>query len=156
LNLFFWGKMARPKKEKPTCETCGRSFDRQNNLEWHRATHVAITGETPVIGEDQPMAEACPNCHTLEHTLEKRDGEIERMGEELRSAAATLKRPPEQPGHSDFQQLLDCPSCGPPAVKTFELAGGAVLPPGRVKPALVGLVKKHYKLFGTEVEVPSP
>ena len=32
--------MARPKKEKPTCETCGRSFDRQNNLEWHRATHT--------------------------------------------------------------------------------------------------------------------
>jgi ssDNA-binding Zn-finger/Zn-ribbon topoisomerase 1 len=146
--------MPRPKKQKPTCATCGRSFDRQNNLEWHQATHAAVTGETPADGEEHdPMAESCPNCHTLEHKVEKQDGEMEKMAEDLRSAATALRQPPKADGHQDFQTLLDCPSCGPGALASFEKKGGAVLPPGQVKPELVRYVKEHFPIFSAEVEV---
>lgn len=146
--------MPRPKKAKPTCTTCGRSFDRKNNLEWHEATHAAITGETPVPnGEENPMADPCPNCHTLEHTIEKKDSEMEKMAEDLRSAATALRQPPKADGHSDFQTLLDCPSCGPPALQSFEKKGGAVLPPGQVKPELVKYVKEHFPIFAAELTV---
>jgi ssDNA-binding Zn-finger/Zn-ribbon topoisomerase 1 len=162
--------MGRPRKEKPTCDTCGRVFARQNNLDWHAATHASGTGPAPVITdhaavtgpappitepeEVEQMAESCPNCHTLEHKLEKQDSEIERMADDLRSAATALRQPaPKAEGHTDFQGLLDCPSCGPPALTSFEGAGGAVLPPGRVKPALVNYVKEHFPIFGAEVEV---
>jgi hypothetical protein len=150
--------MARPKKAKPTCVTCGRSFDRANNLEWHRATHSAaeldIAGDSPVIGEGAEMEGTCANCHTLEHQIEKKDVEMEKMAEDLRSAATALRQAPQTPGHHEFADLLDCPNCGPPALTRFEAAGGAVLPPGRVKPALVKYVKSAFPIFGAEVEVP--
>jgi hypothetical protein len=147
--------MARPKKQKPTCDTCGRSFDRQNNLEWHQATHVGITDEAPAIAEENTaMAESCTNCHTLEHQIEKKDSELDKMAEDLREAATALRQPPPKAdGHQDFQSLLDCPSCGPPAVTSFEGRGGAILPPGRVKPALVSYVKEHFPIFSGEVEI---
>lgn len=102
------------------------------------------------------MAETCTNCHTLEHQMEKKDADIERMTDDLREAATALRQKPEpaNPGHQDFQGLLDCPNCGPPALSTFENAGGAVLPPGRVKPALVKYVKENFPIFTAEVELP--
>jgi len=100
------------------------------------------------------MAESCPNCHTLEHAMEKKDSEISRMAEDLQEAATALRQPPANPGHQDFQSLLDCPNCGPPALTSFEDAGGAVLPPGKVKPQLVKYVKEHFPIFASEVEVP--
>ena len=158
--FFLGGDMGRPAKTRPTCTTCGRSFDRRNNLEWHEQVHKSespvITGAGPAaVDKGGDMAEGCTNCHSLEHKLEKQDAELGRMAEDLQTAATALRQPPEQtPGHQDILQLLDCPGCGPSALSSLEEAGGAVLRPGSLKPELAELVKKHFPIFGSEVKIP--
>jgi hypothetical protein len=75
------------------------------------------------------------------------------MQEDLKTAATALRQPPKAEGHQDFQTLLDCPSCGPPALASFEGLGGAVLAPGKVKPALVRYVKDHFPIFSQDTEI---
>jgi len=153
--------MARPRKSKPTCQHCGRSFDRQGNLKWHLQTHgnepansPVITDESPITRGEQIMSDACPNCHTLEHKIEKKDDELSAMALELQDAASALRQPPQNPGHQDIQELLDCPSCGTTALAQFEKRGGAVLPPGKVKPQLIKYVKENFPIFEKGITIP--
>jgi len=107
---------------------------------------------------DTPLnAENCPNCHRLEHKIEKQDSELAQLGLDLTEAATRLRQAPAADGHQDIASLLDCPSCGPPALQRFESDGGAVLQPGKVQPGLVEIVKKHFPFLeeGIEIEVNS-
>lgn len=155
--------MPRPKKIRPTCTTCGQTFARPQNLEWHMPIHdkyddKSITSEIKndvnQIAEGE-MSEGCSDCHKKEHQIEKKDGMITQLTEDLSAAATRLRQPQEQDGHKDIQSLIDCPSCGKPAVEKFEKRGGAVLPPGVVKPFVVDYVKKNYPIFEKGLEIPN-
>jgi hypothetical protein len=157
-------KRGRPKKVRPTCDSCGQSFARQQNLDWHMPTHdkteessIIIDNQTmpSVTQEEQTMSDGCNDCHKKEHIIEKKDGQITQLTEDLSAAATRLRQPEPQDGHKDIQSLIDCPSCGKPAVEKFEKKGGAVLPPGVVKPFVVDYVKKNYPIFEKGLEIPN-
>jgi len=101
------------------------------------------------------MTEGCTDCHKKEHEIEKKDTMITQLTEDLSAAATRLRQPQEQDGHKDIQSLIDCPSCGKTAVDKFEKKGGAVLPPGVVKPFIVDYVKKNYPIFEKGLELPN-
>tara|TARA_R100001086_G_scaffold186001_1_gene104237 strand:+ start:1223 stop:1678 length:456 start_codon:yes stop_codon:yes gene_type:complete len=151
--------MARPKKTKPTCDHCGRTFDRQGNLKWHAQTHAPSNSTIPdpsliTIGDKDMPESSCTNCHTLEHKIERKDDELAQMALELQDAATALRKPQATPGHQNIQELLDCPSCGPTALTQFEKRGGAILPPGKVKPQLIKYVKKNFPIFEKGITLP--
>jgi hypothetical protein len=157
--------MPRPKKNKPTCNTCGREFNRKQNLEWHLPIHdvsgadlTANLGnviEAPSLNKEDQLSEGCTECHTKEHALEKKDDQINQLTQDLSAAATRLRQPQEPDGHKDIQSLLDCPGCGSDAIKKFEKSGGAVLPPGVVKPKMIEYVKKNFPIFEKGIEIPS-
>lgn len=101
------------------------------------------------------MSDGCTDCHKKEHELEKKDGLITQLTDDLSAAATRLRAPQEPDGHHDIQSLIDCPSCGRPAVEKFEKRGGAVLKPGVVKPFVVDYVKKNYPIFEEGLEIPN-
>jgi ssDNA-binding Zn-finger/Zn-ribbon topoisomerase 1 len=157
-------KLGRPKKQRPTCTSCGQTFARQQNLDWHLPTHDKTEGSSMIL-DNQPilsghqevetMSDGCTDCHKKEHEIEKKDSMITQLTEDLGAAANRLREPQQPDGHKDIQSLIDCPSCGKSAVEQFEKRGGAVLPAGVVKPFVVNYVKKNYPIFEEGLEIPN-
>jgi len=95
----------------------------------------------------------CPNCHSMEHELEKKQDRITDLTQTVSELKANVRNSPDAPGHKSFTELLDCPGCGPAALSEFEAAGGAVLRPGEVKPTLARIVKEVFPVFSDGIEV---
>lgn len=147
--------VGRPAKKEYECNLCERTFKRKNNLSWHLEAHQRKAGSPEITDNKGDVMDFCPECMRWENKADKQNDKIQALETELNEQQNRFSAEMETSrGHHSFTDLLSCdgPECGEVAVTKFEAEGGAVVPPGLVKPELIKLVKSKFPTFKTMLE----
>jgi hypothetical protein len=142
--------VGRPSKKQFECNLCERTFQRKNNLSWHLAAHQKKAGSPVITDNSEGNMDFCPECMRWENKHDKQDDKIRTLRAEIDDQQNRFANELESSrGHHSFSDLLNCdgPECGSRAVEKFEEEGGAVVPPGLVKPELIKMVKAKFPTF---------